>query len=163
MSTRLVVSFVLALVALGGCAQYKPVDVFVIGLTPVEGSPLEQRIQVDLRILNPNDASISANGMQLRLDVNGARLARGVSDAYFTVPRLGEATTHIVATTTLFDLAKQIVVMSAGDKQTFRYVLDGDIYLTDGGPFARSVSFHNEGEFPPPSVPVNQTGAPTLQ
>ena len=163
MSVRLVVSFVLVLAALGGCAQYKPVDVFVIGLTPVEGSPLEQRIQVDLRIQNPNNESISANGMRIRLDVNGARLARGVSDAYFTVPRLGETTTSIVATTTLFDLAKQIVVMSAGNKQTFRYALDGDIYLMNGGPFARSVSFHNEGEFPPPGAPVNQTGTGTLQ
>ena len=161
MSVRFLVSIVLALASLSGCVQYKPVDVFVVGLTPVEGSPLEQRIQLDLRILNPNNESISANGMQIRLDVNGARLARGVSDAYFTVPRLGEATTSIVATTTLFDLAKQIVVMSEG-KQTFEYALDGDIYLTDGGPFARSVSFHNEGEFPPPA-PVNQTGAPTLQ
>ena len=163
MSVRwLFLSIVLSLATSSGCAQYKPVDVFVIGLTPVEGSALEQRIQVDLRILNPNNESISANGMRIRLDVNGARLARGVSDAYFDVPRLGEATTSIVATTTLFDLAKQIVVMSGG-KQTFQYVLDGDIYLTGGGPFARSVSFHNEGEFPPPGAPVNQTGARTLQ
>ena len=163
MSVRLLVSTVLSLASLSGCTQYKPVDVFVIGMTPVEGSAFEQRVQVDLRILNPNNEAISANGMQIRLDVNGARLARGVSDAYFTLPRLGEATTHIVATTTLFDLAKQIVVMSAAGKQSFQYVLDGDIYLTGGGPFARSVSFHNEGEFPPPGVPVNQTGARTLQ
>jgi LEA14-like dessication related protein len=158
---RLVIAW-LALVSLSACAHYKPVDVFVINLTPAEGSALEQRIKVDLRILNPNDEAIVANGMQIRLDVNGARLARGVSDATFTIPRLGEATTSIVATTTLFDLAKQIVAMSGG-RQTFQYVLDGDIYLTGAGPLARSVSFHNAGEYPPAGAPVNQTGGRTLQ
>ena len=161
MNFRFVALTLLVLAGLGGCIQYKPLDVFVIGLTPAEGSALEQRMKIDLRILNPNDEAITANGMQLRLDVNGARLARGVSDASFTIPRLGETTTSIVATTTLFDLAKQIVVMSGG-RQTFQYVLDGDIYITGGNPFARSVSFHNEGEYPQPA-PVNQTGAHTLQ
>jgi LEA14-like dessication related protein len=159
---RLVYFACLALVAFAGCAQYKPVDVFVINLTPAESEAFEQRIKVDLRILNPNDEAIVANGMQIRLDVNGARLARGVSDATFTIPRLGETTTSIVATTTLFDLAKQIVVMSGG-RQTFRYVLDGDIYLTSANPLARSVSFHNAGEYPPAAAVVNQTGGRTLQ
>ena len=139
---------------LGGCVQYQPVDVFVIGLTPIESSPLEQRIKVDLRIQNPNDTTFEATGMQIRLDTNGARLARGVSDAAFTIPRLGETTTSIVATTSVFDLAKQLVVMSG--KQSFRYVLEGDVYVTGGGPLARSVTFSSSGEYPPAAAPVNQ-------
>jgi len=150
----------LVLISLAGCAQYRPVDVFVIGLQPTEGSPLEQRIRVDLRIQNPNDEPIEAHGMQMRLDVNGARLARGVSDASFTIPRLGEATTSIVATTSLFDLAKQIVALSG--TQSFKYVLEGDVYVDSmPGGFGRSVSFHNEGEFKPGAV--NPGGARTLQ
>ena len=150
----------LVLVSLAGCAQYKPVDVFVIGLQSTEGSPLEQRIRVDLRIQNPNDQPIDAHGMQIRLDVNGARLARGVSDATFTIPRLGETTTSIVATTSLFDLAKQIVALSG--TQSFKYVLEGDVYVDSmPGGFGRSVSFHNEGEFKPGAV--NPGGAHTLQ
>jgi LEA14-like dessication related protein len=153
------VAFALAL-ALGGCAHYQPVEVFVIGLQPAEGSALEQRIRVDLRIQNPNDQPIDAHGMQIRLDVNGARLARGVSDAAFTIPRLGETTTSIVATTSLFDLAKQIVALSG--TQSFRYVLEGDVYVDSmPGGFGRSVSFHNEGEFKPGAV--NPGGARTLQ
>ena len=150
----------LVLISLTGCAQYRPVDVFVIGLQPTEGSPLEQRIRVDLRIQNPNDEPIEAHGMQMRLDVNGARLARGVSDASFTIPRLGEATTSIVATTSLFDLAKQIVALSG--TQSFKYVLEGDVYVDSlPGGFGRSVSFHNEGEFKPGAV--NPGGARTLE
>lgn len=144
---------------LGGCAQYKPVDVFVIGMQPAEGSALEQRVRIELRIQNPNDQPIEAHGMQVRLDVNGARLARGVSDAAFTIPRLGETTTSIVATTSLFDIAKQIVVLSG--TQSFKYVLEGDVYVDSmPGGFGRSVTFHNEGEFKPGAV--NQTGAGAL-
>jgi LEA14-like dessication related protein len=142
---------------LGGCAQYQSVDVFVVGLTPAEGSALEQRLRVDLRIQNPNDQAISASGMQIRLDVNGARLARGVSDQAFTIPRLGETTTSIVATTSLFDLAKQLVALSG--TQSFRYVLEGDVFV---GGLTRSVRFHNEGEFTPGAA-VNPKGTGALQ
>jgi LEA14-like dessication related protein len=141
---------------LGGCTQYQTVDVFVVGLQSAEGSPLEQRIRVDLRIQNPNDAPISARGMQIRLDVNGARLARGVSDAAFTIPRLGETTTSIVATTSLFDLAKQMIALSG--TQSFQYVLEGDVFVEGGGilgGLGRSVKFRSEGEFKPGAA-VNQ-------
>jgi len=149
---------------LGGCAQYQPVDVFVIGLTPLEGGTLEQRIKVDLRIQNPNEQPITATGMQIRLDVNGARLARGVSDTAFTVPRLGETTTSVVASTTLFDLAKQIVALSGG-RQTFQYVLEGSVHVAASNPFSRSVSFRSTGEYPPPKTlpSVNQSNPRALQ
>ncbi len=149
--------FLLLAALLGGCAQYKPVDVFVVGLQPVAGAGLEQRVRVDLRIQNPNDQPITAKGMQVRLDVNGARLARGVSDAGFTIPRYGETTTSVVATTTLFDLAKQLAVLQG--KQSFRYVLEGDVYVEGLG---RSVSFHNDGEFKP-GTPVNPAPGGALQ
>jgi LEA14-like dessication related protein len=157
-SSFLAMGSLLCAFLLGGCVRYQPVDVFVIGLTPIESAPFEQRIKVDLRIQNPNDTAIDATGMQIRLDANGARLARGVSDAAFTIPRLGETTTSIVATTSVFDLVKQLVVMSG--KQTFQYVLEGNVYTTGGGPLARSVTFRNTGEFPPPTAPTSATVKP---
>lgn len=134
--------------AITGCTHYTPVDVFVIGLTPTEGAPLEQRVRVDLRIQNPNDQPLNARGMRIQLDVNGQRLARGVSDASFSIPRLGEATTSIVASTSVFDIARQLVVMSS--RQTVDYVLEGEVFL-DG--FGRGVKFHQAGAL----GPVNQS------
>ena len=145
---------IVPILALTGCAHYTPVDVFVIGLTPTEGAALEQRVRVDLRIQNPNDQQLNARGIRIRLDVNGQRLARGVSDATFTVPRLGETTTSIVASTSLFDIARQIVVLSG--RQTISYVLEGEVFL-DG--FARGVKFHQAGEL----GPVNQSTPRALQ
>jgi len=148
-----VIFFGIALV-LTGCTHYTPVDVFVVGLTPAEGAALEQRVRVDLRIQNPNDQPLNAHGMRISLDVNGQRLARGVSDAAFTVPRLGEATTSIVATTSVFDIARQLVVLSG--RQTVNYVLEGEVFL-DG--FGRGVKFHQAGEL----GPVNQSAPRALQ
>jgi LEA14-like dessication related protein len=141
-------------VLLAGCASYTPLDVFVTGVAPLEGAPLEQRIRIDLRILNPNDQALAAHGMRIQLDVNGQRLARGVSDAAFTVPRLGEITTSIVASTSLFDLARQVVVLSA--RQSMDYALSGELFLDGMG---RSVKFHQAGRF----GVVNPTAAPALK
>lgn len=146
--------FVGLFVLVTGCTHYTPVDVFVIGLTPTEGAPLEQRVRVDLRIQNPNDLPLNARGLTIQLDVNGQRLARGVSDSAFVVPRLGEATTSVVASTSLFDIARQLVILSG--RQTINYVIDGEVFL-DG--FGRGVKFHQAGEL----GPVNQSTPRALQ
>jgi LEA14-like dessication related protein len=139
---------------LTGCAQYTPVDVFVIGLTPTEGAALEQRVRVDLRIQNPNDSPLNARGLSIRLDVNGQRLARGVSDSAFIVPRLGETTTSVVASTSLFDIARQILILPS--RETINYVIDGEVFLDGSG---RRVKFHQAGEL----GPVNQSRSRPLQ
>ena len=123
-----------------GCAQLTPLDVFVIGISPADSGPLEQRVRVALRIQNPNDAPVMATGMSIQLDLNGQRLARGVSDAAFTVPRLGETTTSIIASTSLFDVAKQLIAMPG--RQSMNYVLRGEVYRAG---LSGSIKFHRDG------------------
>ena len=55
------------------------------------GEGLELRLAVRVRIQNPNDTPIEYSGAALYLDLNGRKLASGVSDAIGTVPRYGEA------------------------------------------------------------------------
>jgi LEA14-like dessication related protein len=126
---------------LGGCAQYRPVDAFVIGLTPAESGALEQRIRIDLRIQNPNDRALVVRGMRVELDVNGQRLARGVSDVRFTIPALGEATTSIVTSTSLFDLVRQAATLPS--QTSMDYELSGALFV-DGA--AGAVEFHHRGQ-----------------
>jgi len=123
-----------------GCAQYRPVDAFVIGLTPAESGALEQRIRVDLRIQNPNDRALVVRGMRMDLDLNGQRLARGVSDTRFTIPALGEATTSIVTSTSLFDLARQAATLPG--RATMEYELSGELFVDS---LSGSVKFHQRG------------------
>ena len=137
----------LLLLAVASCATAPPPDVFVIDLEPLPGGTLEQRVRVDLRVQNPSPRPIAVTGMSLRLLVNGEPLARGVSDEHFTVPPLGEATTSIVTSTTLFDLMRQI--HRAQTRTSLKYRLEGNLYLDD--PLRRSLSFEHEGTLAPPA------------
>jgi len=134
------------LLAVAGCATAPRPDVIVIDVEPLEGGTLEQRVRVDLRVQNPSPQPISVAGMSLRLLVNGEPLARGVSDQHFSVPPLGEATTSIVTSTTLFDLMRQI--RGAQKRSDFVYRLEGKLFLDN--PPGRSLSFESEGTLAPP-------------
>jgi LEA14-like dessication related protein len=133
------------LFAVAGCATAPRPDVFVIGIEPLPGGTLEQRVRVELRVQNPSTQRISATGMSMRLLVNGQPLARGVSAEAFSVPPLGEATTSVVASTTLFDLMRQ--VYGAQASTGIEYRLEGKLYLDD--PLRGSLSFEREGTLAP--------------
>jgi hypothetical protein len=75
------------------------------------------------------------------LYVNEQRLARGVSDGAFQVGRLGESRVSAVVSTSLFDVARQLLTLQ--DRQSFSYRIDGRIFL-DGWP--RSLPFRRGGE-----------------
>ena len=55
------------LVTLVGCASWlmkgEPPEVLVTNITPLEGTAFEQRLQVDLRIRNPNDFDLLATAL----------------------------------------------------------------------------------------------------
>lgn len=89
---RLLLIALLAL-TLGACAALSPRDplnVQVAGIQPLQGEGLEARFLVKLRLQNPNEGAIDYSGVALDLEVNGRRLASGVSDQRGTVPRFGE-------------------------------------------------------------------------
>ena len=71
-----------------------PLNIDVAGIDPLPSEGLELRLAVKVRIQNPNDASVEYTGTALSLDLNGHKLASGVSDEVGTVPRYGEAVLH---------------------------------------------------------------------
>jgi len=146
----------LALVlASGGCTQLERPDVLVTNLTPLESTMLEYRMEIALRILNPNDQEIAVRGLDLRLNVNDRTLARGVAGEPFVVPALGEAETTINASTTVLDVWRQIAAMSGAQGQTgVDYELTGKIHLEGG--FPGSIPIKSEGR-----IDLEDFGAPT--
>jgi LEA14-like dessication related protein len=115
MPTRPARAFVLLLVlAAAGCASVSSLEAPEVRVTslqmlePVPGS-LEQRFAVGLRLVNPNNRAIAVDGLDFELDLNDRRLARGVTNNPFELPRLGEAETLVVVTTSLFDVLRQAI------------------------------------------------------
>lgn len=127
-------SVVLLLLALAGCASLNPSfeepEVSLVNLKPLPIEGVEQRFEITLRILNPNDRALSADGIDLILDLNGQRLGRGVSSAPFEIPELSDGTIKLIATTHLLDVMRQAFALPEAEGQ-FDYELRGRIRLTN--------------------------------
>lgn len=135
---RLVAVLVLLL---AGCVSRPEVDVALIGLAPVESTLLEQRLRLDFRLQNFGERAISARGLDVALYVNGRRLARGVDNDPFHLEGLGETRISAVVSTSLAEVARQILELR--QRETFDYRLEGRVHL-NGWP--RSAAFSRSGE-----------------
>ncbi len=147
----------LAAVALAGCATWftngEPPEVHVTNITPLDATAFEQRMKVDLRISNPNGFDLHVTGMDFKLDVNGKRLARGLSNKELTVPRLATAVTAVETSTSTLDLIRQAFGMT--QKQDLAYTITGVLHLRDGTlPFDTSGTVLEKGQLPGSTPPA---------
>jgi len=133
-----------------GCAgtlrsEVEPPEVFLSDIVPVEIGLFEQRLRVDLRVLNPNDFDLEVTGLNFQLDVNEIRLARGLSSEEVTVPRLGESVVSVMTSTTVLDIVHQIANLS--EQQEMSYEIRGRVHL--GNAAVGSVPFERSGKYIP--------------
>lgn len=98
------------ILGLGACASLfgnDPLKIDLVGLEPLAGQGMEARFAVKLRVQNPNDSTVSFNGMALDLDVNGQPLASGVSNQSGNVPRFGETVVSVPVSISAFSVMRQ--------------------------------------------------------
>jgi LEA14-like dessication related protein len=144
------------MLSLAGCAAFSqrdPLNVQVAGIQPLPGEGLELRMAVKLRIQNPNDMALDYNGVALDLEVNGRRLASGVSDARGSVPRFGETVLSIPMTISAFSAARQALGLAEHiDMDEVPYVLRGKLAggLFGTQRFVEKGSLDLEGALPSP-------------
>ena len=134
MNQRRALAGLLTLLIVPGCASWmmkgEPPEVLVTNVTPLEASAFEQRLQVDLRIRNPNDFDLAVTGIDFRLDLNGNRLARGLGNKELVVPRLSDAVTSVETSTSTLQVVRQLLSFS-GD-QSLTYHLTGVVHTKEG-------------------------------
>lgn len=152
MKQSILIPFV-ALSLLAGCASLQPnsdpLSIDVAGIEPLPGEGLELRLAVRVRIQNPNDAAVEYTGAALALDLNGRKLASGVSSAIGTVPRYGEAVLTIPVTISAFDMARQVLgFANAPNERDVHYRVRGKL---EGGWFGTR-RFTDEGTFELPAA-----------
>jgi LEA14-like dessication related protein len=135
------------LLAACGCAALPnrdPLNVSVAGIESLPGEGIELRLAVRVRIQNPNDTPLDYDGAALTLNVNGRKLATGVSDAVGTVPRYGESVVTIAVTAPLFALVRQgFAFMTDETPDEVRYEVKGKL---EGGVFGTR-RFSDAGTF----------------
>jgi LEA14-like dessication related protein len=123
----------------------EPPEVYLSDIAPVEIGLFEQRLRVELRILNPNDFALEVTGLDFQLDVNGIQLARGLSNEEITVPRLGESIVSVMTSTTVLDIVRQIENLS--QQQEMSYEIRGRLHL--GNAAVGSVPFERSAKYAP--------------
>ena len=120
-----------AVLGLGACASFgsflESPQVSLVNITPEPASGFEQRFRVELRLTNPNERDLEVEGLRFELELNDQRLARGQTGDAVTVPRLGDATIAVNATTTLLDVFRQVMALP-GTKEV-RYRVTGRVFL----------------------------------
>jgi LEA14-like dessication related protein len=140
---------VIALVTAGSCAGIGPgqrvdrTQVRLADLGFAEIGLFEQRFRMTLRIGNPNDFALPIDGLRYTLEVNDRAFASGLSNRSLTVPRLGEATVEVEASTTLLDVVGQFMALSSREALSYRMI--GTAFLR--GVARREVPFEQSGSF----------------
>ena len=113
---------------------------------------LNQELILTLRVGNPNDFAIPLEGLALEIDVNGRKLADGLSDDTVTLPRLGFANVEVTATASTLSILREL--LSLGETASLDYGISGTAYV--GTPFGRrAVPYDQTGKFSilPPTQP----------
>lgn len=125
-----------------GCAslliQADPPEVLVSNVKPLGGTLFEQRVQVDLRVRNPNNFDLDVTGLDFTLQLNNKRLARGLASQAVAIPRLGDAILTVETTTSTLDVLSQLLNLTSGEDVT--YQIKGVLHLQD-----IPLPFDNEG------------------
>ena len=116
---------------LGACAALQtkdPLQVTVAGIEPLQGQGLELRLEVKLRVQNPNDAPVDYDGVALEMLVQGKTFATGVADIAGTVPRFGESVIAVPVSISAFRIARQVIdAMKGGGISKIDYEMKGKL------------------------------------
>lgn len=134
-----------AVIAAAGCTGLRNLEspeVVLVALRPLDSTILEQRFEVDLRIYNPNNRDLDVDGIDFELEVNGQRLARAAGANAFLLPRLGEAETTLIVSTSLISVARQLMALEQA--RALDYRLAGRVHL--GSAFGISLPFEKRGQ-----------------
>jgi LEA14-like dessication related protein len=129
-----------------GCASLQrtdPPQVTVVGIEPSAGEGLEARMQLKLRVQNPNDAPIEYNGIYVELDVQNKSLASGVSNQSGTVPAFGEVVIDVPVTVSVLGIAGHALgLLSSKSLDKITYEMRGKLSRTTSG----ALRFKSQGE-----------------
>lgn len=139
------VAALIATAFLAGCAsmsQRDPVEVYVVGVEPLQGQGLEMRMLVKLRVQNPNDTPIEYNGVSVAMEVEGRTFASGVSDVAGSVPRFGESVIEVPVSISALRALRGAAAIAGSKPDKIGYELKGKL----AGPMLRGVRFTSKGD-----------------
>jgi len=135
----------LPLIALSGCAalpKFESPKLSVVALKVQGGDFFSQRLQVRMRVFNPNDRELPIKAITYSLEVSDTEIGNGSTAAPFTVPAMGEAEFDMQITANLAGvIGKLLSRKNSSDPLPYRLV--GDVSLSSG--FLKRIPFDERG------------------
>lgn len=135
------------LAGVAGCAglgtKLEAPRVSVVGIRAVEASLFEQRLQVRLRVQNPNALAIPVRGLDVSMEVAEEPFAEGSSAREFTVPARGEAEFDMNVTAHAATALLRIAGASREEREQMTYRVRGKLSTRLG--VLRSIPFEETG------------------
>lgn len=139
----------LAIPCVMGCAalptNLETPEVSFVGLKAVEASVFEQRLEVRMKVRNPNSIELPVNGLDVDVDLAGEPFAHGVSTREFVVPAGGEAEFDMLVTA---NAATALLKIAGSERKTdeIGYRLKGKLSTKVG--LLRTIPFEESGTLP---------------
>ncbi len=139
----------LGCLAFAGCAgiprDLKTPEVEFIGLRAIEASVFEQKLEVRMKVMNPNGIELPVNGLDVDIELADEPFAHGVSARQFVVPARGEAEFDMIVTA---NAATALLKIVGGDRKAddIGYKLKGKLSTKIG--MLRTIPFEETGTLP---------------
>ncbi len=149
-------SFVALVLAAGlvACAGFgtklETPRVSFVGVRALEANILEQKLEVRLRVRNPNQRDIPVNGLDVDVELAGEPFAHGISAREFTVPANGEAEFDMIVTANAATALLRILGSDRKSREAVEYRLKGKLSTHLG--MWRSIPFDETGTLPIGSI-----------
>ncbi len=147
------ITFVLTL-GLAGCVglgtKLETPHVAFVGLKAVEANLFEQKLEVRLRVQNPNAIALPVKGLDVDVELAGEHFAHGVSAREFTVPANGEAEFDMNVTANAASALIKILGGDSKSREAIPYRLKGKLSTRLG--LLHSVPFDETGTLPIGSI-----------
>lgn len=157
--TRRLALLVLAAVLAGCAALSGPIEnpritVTSLRVLPAEG--VEQRVEVGLRLLNPNDFDLDAKGLVISLGINDVPLLTGATANVPLVPAYGEALANVTLSVNLMSGLRLVSRLMQRPEEPLQYRLEARLDLRR--PFWQRLTLMEQGEISPrPPAAVNDS------
>jgi len=130
---------------LSSCAvlpKFEAPKLSVVDLKVQSGDFFSQRLQVRMRVFNPNDRELPIKGITYQLEVSGAQVGDGSTAAPFVVPAMGEAEFDMQITANLAGVLGKILSRK-NSSDPLDYRIKGDVALSSG--FLKRIPFDERG------------------
>lgn len=146
---------VTALIFFNGCAgigrKLEPPELSLVHIALKEAKAFETTFELELRVFNTNDVPLEIRGISCKLEVNGRKLAKGVSATRTKVPAFSTKVVHMVIYSSMLGVVSSMIDMikNAQSKQApqkLEYNISGRLSLGGDSTMPWSFPFKSQGE-----------------